>query len=288
MLLGRPLYARRVERVRPLTRGMRGLFCISSLFVIVAGIQLFVLSGATDMWFAWTIEPPLTAAFIGAFYFASAVITIGSARERAWNRATMALPGVLAFVWLMLLATLLHLDKFHLGDAALITAIAAWAWMAVYVLEPPILLWLYPRQLRTPGEDLPCELDVPRGFRRAAVATGAALATVGAILFPFPGAADELWPWPLTPLTARAVAATLVGVGIVIVTIGRGECWVRTRWGVLAILTLAVLVCVALARYPNAFDWSGAQGVAFLAGLAALLAGSLYGTVAARRAGALG
>ncbi len=53
----------RFQPVAPLTRW---LLVVIAILVFLAGIQLFVLSDATDRYFAWTIRPPLTAEFIGA------------------------------------------------------------------------------------------------------------------------------------------------------------------------------------------------------------------------------
>jgi hypothetical protein len=278
-----PAYAPGVGSV-PVTRELRALFWVSTGFVVVAGVQLYVLSARTEDWFAWTIEPPLTAAFLGAFYFASAVMTLPGAMERIWDRASVIVAGVLAFVWLILAATLLHLDKFHLDDSDPVPTVAAWAWLAVYVIEPPLLLWLFWRQLRVPGEESPPEPDMPRWFRGAALAVGALLAAVGAVLFLWTGTSDELWPWALTPLTSRAVAATLIGVGVVLISIGRRSCWARTRWAVTATFTLAALEAVGLLRYSDTFDWDSASGIGFVLVLALVLTGSLYGALAARSA----
>ena len=188
-----------MEGTRTLTREMRVLLYLSTFFVFVAGVQLYVLSGETDEWFAWTIQPELTAAFLGAFYFASIAITFGAFREQVWDRAGVAIPGVILFVWVMLGATLLHLDKFHLDDSDPVPTFAAWVWLAVYVIEPPLLTWLYRRQLAAPGGESSCTPDVPGWFTNLWKAWGVLLIVVGAVLFVAPGAADELWPWTLSP-----------------------------------------------------------------------------------------
>ena len=271
-----------MDGVRQVTREMRAIFWISLFFVFVAGIQLFGLSGSTDDWFAWTIQPPLTAAFLGAFYLASCLINIGGLRQREWDRAGVPILGVIAFVWAMLVATLLDLDKFHLDDDDLIPAFAAWVWLAVYVLEPPLLVWLYVRQLRAPGGTGPCDADLPPWFRYYWIALGSVLVVAGATLFIAPGSSDQLWAWTLTPLTARATGATLIGIGVVGVCMGLQQCWARVRYSLAATLTLAVLVGVALLRYPETFDSASAAGISFLVALALLLAGSAYGVLASR------
>ena len=47
---------------------MRRMLYVAGCFVLIAGFQLFVLTDRTEDFFAWTIDPPLTAAFLGAGY----------------------------------------------------------------------------------------------------------------------------------------------------------------------------------------------------------------------------
>ena len=71
----------------------------------VAGILLFVLATETDRFFSWTIEPPLTAAFLGAAYWAACVLLAWAARESTWERARAVLPPVFIIAVLLLVAT---------------------------------------------------------------------------------------------------------------------------------------------------------------------------------------
>ena len=47
---------------------MRALLAVAAVLVFLAGTQLFVFSTRTARYFAWTIDPPMTAAFLGAHY----------------------------------------------------------------------------------------------------------------------------------------------------------------------------------------------------------------------------
>jgi hypothetical protein len=69
---------------RPVLRGLALLFYAASALVLVAAWQLFVLTGHTDRFFAWTIAMPLTAAVDGAFYLAGFFLLFPSARARTW------------------------------------------------------------------------------------------------------------------------------------------------------------------------------------------------------------
>src|SRR5262249_39055665 len=91
---------------RQTTPGMRRMLLVAGGLVFITGIQLFVLSEATDRFFAWTIKPPLTAAFLGAAYWASCGTELLAARQRIWANARIAVPAVLIFTGLTLLVTL--------------------------------------------------------------------------------------------------------------------------------------------------------------------------------------
>src|SRR5437764_860130 len=109
-------------RVRRLIPGMRLLLRLASVLVAVAGIQLFVFTAQTDQFFAWTIAPTETAVFLGAAYWAVSAMEFAASRQETWSRARITVPAVLLFTVLTLVATLIHLDKFHLGPAFSFTA----------------------------------------------------------------------------------------------------------------------------------------------------------------------
>jgi hypothetical protein len=75
--------------------GLRWFFAIAAALAFIAGILLFVLAAGTDRFFSWTIEPPLTAAFLGAAYWAACVLlAMGRARADVGAGAARARPGV--------------------------------------------------------------------------------------------------------------------------------------------------------------------------------------------------
>src|SRR5580765_7105043 len=93
---------------QPVTGFTRGILVVIIVLVFIAGIQLFVFSDQTDFDFAWTINPPLTAAFLGARYWAALVSSLFSLRERLWVRVRSSLPAAFTTTRLLLIATLLH------------------------------------------------------------------------------------------------------------------------------------------------------------------------------------
>ena len=269
--------------VRPLTDGMRWLLFVASVLVFIIGIPLFLLSGQTDRYFAWTISVPLTAAFLGAGYWSSFFIEFVAARERVWANSRVAVPAVFVFTGLTLVATLIHLDLFHLGGSfAAITQIGTWTWMAVYVSVPILLAALWAIQLRLPGGDPPRSTPMSGVVRLAVYLLAAAMLVVGVALFVAPSSAIILWPWELTPLTGRAVGAWLIGLGVAAAHMAWERDWrrvlpVSTMFAVFGALELVVLL-----RFLGGVAWSGARAWIYLLFLLSMLAVGLYGLYAAR------
>lgn len=267
----------------PLTSGMRNMLYIASGLVLLEGTVLYLLSDQTATFFAWTVNPPLTAAFLGAGYWAAFLLEFLSARAPDWPRARVAVPAVLMFTTMTLVLTLLHLDRFHLSDPNLITQGAAWVWLVVYAVVPPVLLVLLVRQLRIPHTEPPRTSLVPVWLRAALWVQGAIMLALGVVFFLSPQAAGAVWPWPLTPLTGRAVAAWLVGVGVAAAHMAWENDLARARIGLLAYLVFGALQLVALARYPGAVDWAAPHLWLYLVFIASILVVGSIGTDRARR-----
>src|SRR5438552_14020908 len=102
--------------VRPVIAPMRGLLYAASTLVFLAGLQLTVFTEQTATYFAWTIHPPLTAAFLGAAYWAAVPVEVIAARQTIWAKARVGAPGICFFPTLTPLATPLHLARFNFSS----------------------------------------------------------------------------------------------------------------------------------------------------------------------------
>lgn len=69
---------------RPLTDRMRELLLVFGLLTVLAVGVLYVLAEVTHRYFAWTVSPPITAAFLGGGFGAGFVLVVLIRRERAW------------------------------------------------------------------------------------------------------------------------------------------------------------------------------------------------------------
>lgn len=260
----------------------RFVFVLGGFLSFLAGIQLYVFAERTDEFFAWTIAAPLSAAFSGSFYWSSVVIAAVSYPRREWARARVGLYGLVVFFWLTLAATLAHLDKFHLGAGETAARVSGWIWLVVYVVVPVFWVVAFVAQSRIEGPDPPIEMPMPAVYRGALLVSGVALLIVGVVLLVAPGAAADIWPWPLTPLTSRASGGWLVGAGIVLATMWRERDFDRALPGAAFCTALSVLLAIALVRFSDTVEWG--RGAVYAVTVAVVFVLGLAGLVLARRA----
>jgi hypothetical protein len=263
-------------------------FLFAAGLVFVTGLQLITVTDNTDEYFAWTIKPPLTAAFLGAGYWAACVLLGVGAFERYWANVRAAVIAVGVFVPLMFTATLIHLDRFHLGAGSATARAAGWGWLVFYAAVVVVVPAAVAVQLLTVrGEDPPRRAPLALWVRTTLAAQGLVLAGIGIPLYAAPVDVATIWPWELTPLTARAVASWLIGVGIAALASVRENDYVRLRTLFAANVVLGVLQLVGVLRYHGTLDWHSAGSwlyVAFLSTMVVLGAHGWHGGSQARQA----
>jgi hypothetical protein len=126
------------DEPRRLTTTMRVVLVIFLALAGLAFILLYLRSGHTAREFAWTIKPEITAAFLGAGYGAGCVLVAASLRRRPWAEVRVGIAIVLVFSTMILVATLLHLERFHFGAASGgIARLAAWVSWPCTCSYPP-------------------------------------------------------------------------------------------------------------------------------------------------------
>ena len=132
------------------------------------------------------------------------------------------------------------------------------------------------------GTAVPPPAGLPVPVRLTLVALAVVLVGLGAALLVAPEWADAAWPWPLTPLTARAVGAWCVGLGV---AAGHArlvdDAASLGPVGVTGVL-FGALQTLALLRHGSELDWSSAAAIGYVVVLAAITGG---GGVAARGVG---
>ncbi len=252
--------------------------------MLSVGISLFLLSEKTDLYFSWTINPPITASFLGAGYLASFLLEFLSARERIWARARLAVPGVWAFTLLTLVVTLLHYDRFHFDSQYFITIAGTWVWLIIYITVPIAMGILWFIQVQQPGSDPQSAVPLSGWVRTTLNLQGGFLLLLGFAMLVFPEMVIPHWPWTLSALTARAIGAWAVGIGIIALHASRENDWQRLYPMMISYTLFAILQLVNLIRYPAVLDWSRFSVSFYTIFMVSILLAGAYGTWTSKRA----
>jgi hypothetical protein len=222
----------RDDRVLPATRAL-SVFIVP--FLVLAFVVLFFWPHDTGRLFAWPIKPPLTALILGSVYLGGAYFFVRAARATRWHTVKGGFPPVATFATLMGIATVLHWEKFSHSH------VAFWLWVALYFTTPFLVagVWVVNRRLedRAPAQR---EAVVPPAMATVIGAIGVLAACTSAFLFLFPARAVAVWPWALTPLTARVMGA-IFALGVAAI-----GAFTERRWSAVRILLQVEMFMLAL------------------------------------------
>jgi hypothetical protein len=247
---------------------------VSTRVVSAAIVPLLLLAFAvlvpwptdTKRLFAWAIKPTMSAMILGSVYLGGAYFFVRAALGRRWHTVAGGFPPVATFAALMGIATILHWDRFIHGN------VAFWLWVALYVTTPFIVFGVFVRNRREYVAATGTELVIPPLAAAVIVAAGGLAVLTSAFLYLFPDEAIDIWPWPLTRLTARMLGA-IFALGLA----GLGA-WRERRWSAARILVqvagiMVLLILVAGIRARHEFDASNVLTWLFAAGFCVTAAG---------------
>jgi hypothetical protein len=266
-----------------LSKGMRLILLAASILVLTAGVDLTLLTEQTATSFAWTIQTPITAAFLGAGYLASFLLEFLAYREKTWTHARVAVPSVFLFTVLTLITTILHLDKFHLNSAIFSAVVAAYLWLTIYITVPIALLILLIYQIRLHGSTPKRKAILPTWMRLIIAAQGTIILVTGITLFLSPATASTFWPWELTPLTSRAIGCWLIGIGAIALHMTWENDHQRNRIAYIFYATVGILQAASLVRYVGEVTWSTAGSWIYLLLVISIISLGLYGWKVSRQ-----
>jgi hypothetical protein len=265
-------------RIRPVTRwAVGGLLVLA----ILNAVFLYGMPELAETDYAWPIKPYTAAAFLGAGYLAGVVATgLVVFIAQRWRSIQPLAVALFVLSIGLIAATVIHQDKFKWDYAP------TWGWTAVYAGAPIGVLVL---SLRQRAITLRPVLSDPRLhlLRVLSAVAGVMLLSYAIVLYAFPTALGDDWPWALTPLLAQATASWLAMIAAALL-------WSaydlrRTSEAFIPYATLGAW-CLALmavpALHPGAVTRTGAPLLLYLGALLALLALAVLG-VTRQRAGRL-
>ncbi len=249
--------------VLPVTHWL-ALFIIP--FLVAASILLYIWPNNTDKTFAWTIKPSMTAMMLAAAYMGGIYFFVRVARARKWHTIKVGFLPVIAFASLLGIATILHWDRFNHSHISFVT------WAALYFTTPflVVAVWLRNRAYAQRQVE-PDDLLLPWLLRAIIGFIGSITLLVSLFLFLAPQIMIAVWPWTLTPLTARVLGAMFSLPGIV----GLGIAF-EPRWSAARIILQSqsfsiLMILIAAGRAWADFKPANIATYLFIAGLAGLL-----------------
>jgi hypothetical protein len=252
------------DRILPETRWVAGLVIP---FLVVAFVILYFLPHSTAKLFAWEIKPPMTAMMLGSAYAGGIYYFSGLILTRQWHKIKVGLIPVTVFASILNVATILHWDKFNHGT------LPFFAWVSLYFTAPFIVfaLWLRNRGQDTNQSDRN-DATIPPTLRYVIGVVGTSTLLIAIFLFLNPALMIQLWPWTLTPLTSRVMAAMFSLPGMV----GLGMA-TDARWSSAQIILQSqgfsiLLILIAVLRDRANFNWSTPGSWLFVCGLGGMLA----------------
>src|SRR5579859_621465 len=253
----------RDDRILPETRW---LAVIIIPFLVAAFILLYFWPNDTDKLFAWTIKPAMTPMMLAAAYSGGIYFFTRAALAKQWHLMKLGFLPVTAFAALLGIATILHWDRFNHSHISFFT------WAALYFTTPFLVFAVWLRNRTTdPGTAEPNEVFIPQVTRLFIGGVGAMTLAVSVLLFLQPALMIHLWPWMLTPLTARVAGAMFALPAVVGLDIALEQRWSAARIILEAQAFSIVLILIATARAWSDFEQSNLITWLFVGGLSFLL-----------------
>lgn len=274
-----PVAGQRGARDDGVRAELRWIGVVILIVLLTASVLLYVLPAetgkATDSLleparFAWPVRPEMTAMFMGSCYGAGAYFFQRVSFGGSWHAVAAYFPGISVFAWLMGISTFLHWDKFNHAH------VAFFAWLLLYVVTPFLVPLLYVRNRGAdPGALAAGDATVPVRIRLLVGAGGVALLAIAAVMYVAPSVAIDVWPWKLTPLTSRVIAAFASATATAAVLLSRDPRWSAWKVFVRSAVLAAALLAVAAVRAWGEFDAGNPLSYAFVAGMGSLVAGGI-------------
>ncbi|MFD1597808.1 hypothetical protein ACFSBX_02385 [Halobellus rarus] len=218
-------------------------------FLAAAVVILYGLPDQTARYFAWTIRPEMTPIVMGAGYGAGVYFFYRVSTADEWHTVAPVFLGITTFTWLMAIATVLHWENFNHSHFAFDL------WVFLYAVTPVLIPAIWALNRRTdPGELIGGDPRLPRAVRVLGGGIGA-IVTVGAVvLFAVPELMIGVWPWTVSPFTARILAGWFGLFGVVNSVVVLDPRWSGARILIQSEMLGFTLVLIGVVRVWANFD----------------------------------
>jgi len=194
-------------------------------FLWLAFLILCFLPDQTGERFAWTIKPHMTSFYLGVGYLGGSWVFLNATFSKTrWHHVQGGFLPITVFTWFMLASTVLHWDRFSHGKLGFIL------WVILYAVTPVLVpaLWFYNKRTDSGEAE---EADIIQNMVVVWIARGVGTASLLTALAGFlsPDFLIGIWPWALTPLTARVMSGWIALLGVGAFTMSADRRWSAWR-----------------------------------------------------------
>ena len=258
---------RRVETAEAnpvLPSRFRAVTTVEAFVLAVAGFYPFFFPhNALGKW-AW-VSGPFNLRFIGAVYLTSLVAVLVVLAVPRWAPGRVALPMLVVFTNLILVLSLIYIDRFEFQRGG------TWAWFVLYVAIPVSATYYWVRFRHLPPAD---GTPVPAAWRSYFLCAAAVLGLYGVALLIAPETLTDFWPWPVDDFHARLYSAIFLTLAVACLAVSRVAAPVELLLVGLTQLTLGFFSILGLLLADvseNAVDWSAPGAWVWVGGFAIIL-----------------
>jgi hypothetical protein len=235
-----------------------------------AFVILFLFPGQTRTLWGWTIRSRMSCMFMGGGYLAGALFFLRASRAKEWHRLGPGIIATTVFAGALGVATFLHWEEFNHDH------VSFWAWTLLYITTPLLLPVLYLRNRQfDPGAAGPEDVPIPAWIRTSLTVLGAGQLLFAVALFVRPSLFQDDWPWTLSTISARSLAAFAAFPAIAYLAFAFERRWSALRWPLETAIAGLALIAIGAARSWGEFEDGTASTlwrVGLLIGLGFLIA----------------
>jgi hypothetical protein len=183
-----------VQNDNPLvSRLFIGVTAVETIVLLVAGVGLMLFRTTIGPEWPWELSR-FNTILLGSAYAASMVATAMTVYVRRWAPARTVMPMILLFTAVILVVSLIDLDRFDFGYYS------AYVWFLLYIVIPVNVayhIWLY-RNIKPFN---PNPLAMP--WRAILLLPTILLGVYGLGLLLAPASFSDFWPWALDDFHGR-------------------------------------------------------------------------------------
>jgi hypothetical protein len=258
---------RKDDRLVPLTQIAFGFLALLS---IISGPLLYLYPGGTARYWAWEIQPEMSAVWLGAGYTFAAMALLTLLFLGRFQKLLAILLSAWPFSCIMLFATLVHIDRFF------VDRVTFWGWFIIYLIVPfafPVA-WLLNKKYAIPHQG--DELQFPKNSAYLAALISLGFFLLAVVLIFNPALAASFWPWNLTPLMSRVIGGWILAWAAAPLSLFFERRYLAYREFIPEGGLWFLLIVIGGWRYSEQFDFSRLSTYIFFGGLSLFALSMFY------------